>query len=329
MSRDQRSKPLDLRPLRFGPLEIDFPAVLAPLAGYTDFPTRAIARRLGAPYTVAEVALARFVLHVTKGRKFRRLLRPDDDRPCGAQLMGEGGADLAPAANVLAGLGFDAIDLNLACPVRKVLGKRRGGWLMAHPREAIEMVARLRDGLRADVPLTVKLRRGYDERPESRDRFFEILDGVYAAGAAAVTLHARTVLQRYEGASDWSFLAEVKRRVGSRTLLGSGDLWTAEDCLAMLRATGVDGVSIARGAIGNPWIFGQLRDLAAGRPPRLPELAEQVYGPRRACQVMRKIAIKYSRLHPRATEVRDAFAAAKRPEDWRRALEAWYPAGRE
>ena len=330
---------LELAQLRFGALEIGFPAVFAALAGYTDRPTRLIARRLGAPFTITEAMLARFVLDVTKGAKARRLLRVDDElHPCGAQLMGSTGEDLPAAACRLAELGYDAVDVNLACPVRKVVGKRRGGWLLGHPEEAIGIVARVRDALPPEVPLTVKMRRGFDDEPASGERFFAILDGVFAAGAEAVTVHGRTVRQKYAGVSGWGFLRDVKRRAGGRTVLGSGDLFTPGDCLDMLAATGVDAVWIARGAIGNPWIFGQLRDLAAGRPAATPtldeqrdviaehyRLAEETYGPRRACRTMRKFGIKYARLHPRADEVREALVAVRRPDDWRRVLAEWYP----
>jgi tRNA-dihydrouridine synthase len=189
------------------------------------------------------------------------------------------------------------------------------------------------------VPVSVKLRRGYDDTELSRERFWRILDGCHAAGADAVTLHPRTVLQRYAGPSDWEFLAEAKRHVGTRVLLGSGDLFTAADCLRMIRRTRVDGVTAARGAIGNPWLFAECRALAAGKPWTPPTLAEQravieehyrladeTYGPRRAGPIMRKFGIKYARLHPKARQVRDAFVAVRQPEDWRAVLERWYPA---
>jgi len=318
---------------------VDFPVVQAALAGYSDWPMRTLAVRLGAPLTWAEVVLERFVVEGTRRQRGRRILRPTDDAPSGAQLMGEDRAEIVDGARRLVELGFAAIDLNFACPVRKVLGKNRGGHLMTDPPTAIDIVRRVRDGLPPTVPLSVKLRRGYDDTEQNRDRFWEILDGCYAAGAEAVTLHPRTVRQRYEGPSDWRLLAEAKRRVGERTLLGSGDLFTAADCLRMMRETGVDGVTAARGAIGNPWIFQEARALAAGEPwspPSLAEqralieqhyqLAEQTYGPRRACQTMRKFGIKYARLHPDQQAVRDAFVAVERPADWRAVLDRWYGA---
>ena len=180
--------------------------------------------------------------------------------------MGADPDDFPPAALKLAEAGFDVIDLNFGCPVKKVLGRCRGGFLLSTPAAALEIVARVRDVLPPHIPLTVKMRRGMDDSQESRDNFFTIFDGAFRLGAAAITVHGRTVRQRYDGPSDWNFLREVKQRAGEKIVLGSGDLFTAEDCLRMLVETGVNGVTAARGAIGNPWIFRQAKDLAAGRP---------------------------------------------------------------
>jgi len=190
----------------------------------------------------------------------------------------------------------------------------------------------------AAIPVTVKMRRGIDDTIESRDRFFEIFDGAYELGVAAITVHGRTVRQRYDGPSRWEFLRELKRHAGSRVLLGSGDLFSPQACLDMIRYTGVDGVTVARGAIGNPWIFAQVRALAASRPlpepPTLHEqrdvitehyrLSEELYGPDRCLPDMRKSAIKYSQLHPRQEQVRADFCCVKRPGAWRDVLEKWY-----
>ncbi len=150
-------------------------------------------------------------------------------------------------------------------------------------------------------------------------------------------MHGRTVRQRYEGRSDWNFLSEVKRHAGTKTVLGSGDLFTAQDCLDMLARTGVDGASVARGAIGNPWIFQRARALAAGSdipPPSLRQqreviaehyrMAEQIYGPTRCGAIMRKFGIKYARLHPQSNLVRQAFIAVAKPGEWHPVLEKWY-----
>jgi tRNA-dihydrouridine synthase len=188
--------------------------------------------------------------------------------------------------------------------------------------------------------VTVKMRRGIDDSDESRDNFFRIFDGAFELGVAAITVHGRSVMQRYDGPSRWEFLRELKRHAGERVVLGSGDLFDAQACLDMIAYTGVDGVTVARGAIGNPWMFGQARALAAGRPlpdpPTLHEqrdviaehyrLAEEVYGGERCLPDMRKFAIKYSQLHPYYAEVRADFCKVKEAGTWRDVLDKWYAA---
>ena len=204
-------------PLQLGPLVIDFPVIQAALSGYSDWPMRVIARRLGAPFTICEVMLDKLILNVAKSKKARRFLCvTDEEHPCGAQLMGAAPEDFPPAAIKLVEAGFDAIDLNFACPVKKVLGRCRGGFLLSRPDIALEIVARVRNALPEQVPLTVKMRRRMDDSPQSRENFFTIFDGVYRLGAAAITVHGRTVRQRYEGRSSWEFLREVKRHASGK-----------------------------------------------------------------------------------------------------------------
>jgi nifR3 family TIM-barrel protein len=325
--------------VRIGPVPIEFPVALAALAGYSDWPARVIARRFGAGYALAEVLLDQFVVNVSRGRKARRYIRvSDEDHPVAAQLMGSAADAFAPAARTLVAAGFDVIDINFGCPVKKVLGRCRGGFLLSQPETALQIIDRVREAVPPEIPLTVKMRRGMDDSPESRDNFFRIFDGAFARGIVAATIHGRTVRQRYVGPSSWEFLREVKQHAGSRIVLGSGDLFTADDCLRMRAETGVDGVTVARGAIGNPWIFRDLRALAAGNaPPPSPDLAEQravleahyllaeeIYGPRRAAYNMSKVGIKYSRLHPEHEQVRMAFATAHAPGGWREVLKRWY-----
>jgi tRNA-dihydrouridine synthase B len=334
---------MNLPPLRIGPIELDFPVVQAALSGYSDWAMRVTARRLGAPYTICEVLLDRFVTEVSKGRRARRYMQvTDEEHPVGAQLMGANPVEFGPAAKRLVAAGFDVIDINFGCPVKKVLGRCRGGYLLSQVETALEIVSRVREAVPAEIPLTVKMRRGIDDTAASRDKFFQIFDGAYERGAAAITVHGRTVEQKYVGPSRWEFLREVKQHAGSRVVLGSGDLFTPQACIDMIRQTSVDGVTAARGAIGNPWIFSQARALAAGlplpEPPSLFEqkaviaehyrLAEELYGPLACGRQMRKFGIKYSQLHPQAQQVRDAFVAVTQPGQWKLVLDAWYATDR-
>jgi tRNA-dihydrouridine synthase B len=330
---------LTLAPLTIGPIPLDFPVVQAALSGYSDWAMRVIARRLGASYTLCEVLLDQFVIQVSRGKRADRYLRvTDEEHPVGAQLMGANPEEFAPAAVRLVAAGFDVIDINFGCPVKKVLGRCRGGYLLGQVDTALEIVARVREAVPTEIPVTVKMRRGLDDTSESRDNFYQIFDGAFELGVAAITVHGRTVQQRYVGPSRWEFLRELKQHAGNRTVLGSGDLFTPQACLDMITQTGVDGVTAARGAIGNPWIFSQARALAAGQPlpdpPRVLEqreviaehyrLAEELYGGEVCSRHMRKFGIKYSKLHPHGQEVRDAFVAVSHPGQWGDVLERWY-----
>ncbi|MAT71440.1 MAG: tRNA-dihydrouridine synthase [Planctomycetaceae bacterium] len=328
-----------LKPLRIGPIELDFPVVQAALSGYSDMPMRLIARRLGASYTLCEVMLDYFVMQVRERRKTSHLMVvADEEHPVAGQLMGAEPEQFGPAAQRLVEKGFDVIDINFGCPVKKVLGRCRGGFHLSQPDVALEIISRVRDAVPDEIPVTVKMRRGIDDTPESRENFFRIFDGAYERGAAATTVHGRTVMQRYDGPSRWEFLRELKQHAGDRVVLGSGDLFNASACLEMMHYTGVDGVTVARGAIGNPWVFAQARTLAAGlplpAPPSLFEqrhviaehyrLAEEIYGAEKCVPTMRKFGIKYSQLHPQHQEVRAAFVGVKRPGAWREVLAQWY-----
>jgi tRNA-dihydrouridine synthase B len=324
--------------LRIGHLELHFPVVQAALSGYSDAAMRLIARELGAPYALHQVVLDKSVVMSEKARQ--KLLSPlwPEDHPVGGQLMGAEPGQFAQAAGILAEHGYDVIDINFGCPVKKVLGRHRGGFLLSTPATAIEIVRAVREATPRNVPVTIKMRRGLDDSAESELAFFRILDAAFELGVAAVTVHPRTVRQRYCGKSDWDFLARVKQHAGEKTILGSGDVFTSHDIQRMLEQTGVDGVSVARGCIGNPWIFRNMRALLAGQPlPDPPTVAEQgqiirqhyelsvvFRGGRLAARIMRRFGIKYAELHPHAKQVRAAFIAAMSPEQWVAVLDTWY-----
>lgn len=327
------------RNLSLGRVPIGFPCVQAALSGYSDGPMRRIARRLGASYTLCEVMLDQFLVTLKDRKRNRHFLHiSDEEHPVGGQLMGAEPEQFAAGARRLVEAGFDVIDINFGCPVKKVLGRCRGGYHLSQPEVALEIVRRTRDVVPPEIPVTVKMRRGLDDSAESRDKFYTIFDGAFAAGVAAITVHGRTVQQRYIGPSRWEFLTEVKRHAGQRTVLGSGDLFTAQDCVDMLTQTGVDGVTIARGAIGNPWIFAQCRALLAGEPLPPPptifeqrdvirehfRLSEEMYGVERSCTQMRKFCIKYATLHPRHLEVREALVRIKTRAMWEEVLDRFY-----
>lgn len=331
---------LETEPLQIGNVFIGFPVVQAALSGYSDLPMRVIARQHGASYSVCEVMLDQFLLALSKREKTKHFLDiHPSEHPVGGQLMGAEPEQFSAGALKLVEAGFDIIDVNFGCPVKKVLGRCRGGFHLSQPEVAIEILRRTRDVVPDHIPVTVKMRRGIDDTTESRDKFFQILDGAIAAGLVAATVHGRTVQQRYIGPSRWEFLAEVKQHVGnSLKVLGSGDLFGADDCLQMISQTGIDGVTVARGAIGNPWIFEQARALAAGQPlpppPTLHQqaavmrqhfaLCEETYTPQRAPLLMRKFCIKYSQSHPNHPEVRAAITKIRTREDFESVVDLHY-----
>lgn len=327
-----------LKSLRIGPVGIDFPVVLAALAGYTDLPYRLVCRSCSAPYTATEAMLDKQVL--LEGKLRKRMVRLDpSDHPIAGQIMGNDPGTMAEAARALAGMGFDVVDLNFACPVRKVISRGRGGALMKDPERALDVV-RAVIGAVPGKPVTLKLRRAFYEADEGRDAFWAIARGGFDAGVAAVCVHGRSVEQKYRGRADWEFLAAVKREFPDRTVIGSGDVHAPADALRMTAETGVDGVAAARGAIGNPWFFEQARDLAAGRPARQPGLDEQralilrhyrlaceAYDARRGLRIIRHFSLQYARMHPRRTDLRNALVAVRTEDAWLAVLDSFYGVG--
>ncbi len=341
MSQSQQSNPSPLyRPLKIGAVDIGFPVVQAALSGYSDWPMRVIARRHGASYSLCEVMLDKFLVELKDRKRTQHFLHnTPEEQPVAGQLMGAEPEQFALGALKLVEAGFAVIDINFGCPVKKVLGRCRGGFHLSQPKVALEIVRQTRDIVPQHIPVTIKMRRGLDDTQESRDHFFQILDGAFAYGIDAITVHGRTVVQRYIGPSRWEFLREVKKHVGpNRIILGSGDLFTADDCLRMMQETGIDGVTVARGCIGNPWIFEQCQAIFHGQPLPPPptlfrqrevilehfQLAEELYGQDKAGVPMRKFGIKYSALHPQSLEVRESFARVKNLAEWSAALDRWY-----
>ncbi len=327
--------------LTIGPLKIHMPAIQAALSGFSDRPMRAVARRYGAEFAMAEVVLDELV--VLKGRLRARLFEiAEDDHPIGGQLIGSRPEQFSEAANDLVEAGYDSVDLNFGCPVKKVLGRCRGGFLLSEPENALAIVKAVIGSVNGRRPVTLKMRRGFDESAESERHFFSILDGAFELGASAVTVHARTVKQRYIGPSNWNFLTRVKRHAGSHTILGSGDLFTSADVRRMMNETGVDGVSVARGAIGNPFIFRECHALLKGYAISPPSVAEQrdaiefqltetlkLHDAEHAGRIFRKFGISYANLHPMRNEVRQAFIDARNIHAIHQILASWYDNQRE
>jgi len=240
--------------MKIGPIEFAQPFCQAGLAGYSDRAMRVVARRRGCGYAVTEALLDIIMLNGGEGLR-KSIDINDEDHPVAGQIIGSEPAQMAKAALILHNAGYDVIDLNFACPVKKIKNKARGGHMLFDVDRATGIIKAVRDALPPAATTTVSMRRGFDDLPESEDRFFKVLETVWDYGYAAARVHARTVEQKYQGSSHWPFLTKLKQTYPTRTILGSGDVFTAQDAVRMLRETGVDCVWIARGAIGNPWIF--------------------------------------------------------------------------
>jgi tRNA-dihydrouridine synthase B len=353
IAREHGERGVDPRIARLVP-GFDAPFFQAGLAGYSDGPMRLVARRHGCPFCVTEALLDRTLVNGGKGR---RKEDPDllacecgtgdleenraaglEDHPIAGQVMGTLPHEMAEGARILAAMGYEVVDVNMACPVKKIRKASRGGHFLTVPDEAIRVLRVVRDAVPESIPCTVKLRRSYDDTPEMARNFDRVIDAAFDLGYAWATVHGRTVVQRYLGPSRWEILAEIVRRRPDRLVFGSGDVWTAEDIFLMLEHTGVAAVSVARGCIGNPWIFRQARDLMAGLPPRRPELVEQrdallehfrlavvLHGERVASRLMRKFGIRFAAHHPDGDSVRKAFIACSSVEDWHAVLAGHYP----
>lgn len=323
---------------------MDAPFFQAGLAGYSDAAMRIIARRHGAPYCITEALLDRILLAGGKG-----LAKADldvladnvpgsaEDHPLAGQIIGTEPGEMAAAGALLAGMGYEVIDVNLACPVRKIARKCRGGHFLAHPEDAVDVLKAVRDAVPSHIPTTVKLRRGSDDSTEAAANFERIFNALYELGYSWATVHGRTVVQKYNGPSRWAFLRDLTARHPDKVIFGSGDIWTAADIFRMIEETGIKAVSVARGCIGNPWIFRQARQIMGGQEPTEPTLDEQrevllehfslsvaEHGEAMAGKLMRKFGIKFSDHHPQPEAVKNEFIRVHTIADWRAVLDRWY-----
>lgn len=224
--------------------------ILAPLAGVTDTTFRRLCRDNGADIVVTEMVSAKGLL-CDPVRSGRYLAYEEAERPVGAQLFGSDPGELAEAAAEVARRGFDFVDINMGCPVRKVTGGGSGAAILSNPRLAGEIA---RAAVRAaGIPVTAKIRSGFGTEKET---YLAVSEELFAAGVTAVTLHPRHRGQMFAGTADWTQIAALKRAFPGETIIGNGDVRAPGDAARMLAETGCDSVMIGRAAMGNPWIFG-------------------------------------------------------------------------
>jgi nifR3 family TIM-barrel protein len=311
--------------VRIGPIEVVPPVVLAPMAGVTNYPFRALCRRFGAGLYISEMITAR---PLVDGRE-KTLKLADfgpDESPRSLQLYGVNPYYVAEAVRRLVDEGrIDHLDLNFGCPVRKVTRKGGGAAVPAKPR-LLASIVHAAVGAAGRIPVTIKFRMGIDD---AHLNYLESGRIAQEEGCAGVTLHARTAAQLYDGHARWYAIGELKQAVSSIPVFGNGDIWVARDALRMVRETGCDGVAVGRGCLGRPWLFRDLADIFAGREPQAPPTFGEVsdlmveharmlvewFGERQAMLSFRKHSVWYTRGFRSSARLRNRLMRVKHLAD--------------
>jgi nifR3 family TIM-barrel protein len=325
--------PRPLPPMRLGPIVVDPPLFLAPMAGFTNLAFRRVVKRLGCGLTATEMVMAEGVVRGHERTLELARIAPDE-KPGVVQIAGSDPAVMGEAAARLVDLGADAIDVNMGCPVRKIVDRCAGSALLKEPAKAAAIVEGIRR--RVPVPVTVKIRAGWDDASQG----VEVARALAAAGAAAIAVHGRTREAQYSGRASRDAIRAVKEAVPV-PVIGNGDVASAKDVLDMVRDTGVDGVMIGRAALWDPWIFGTAaRALVEGTPPPPPTPAErrallwevftgtvEARGERQAVLQMRKFASLYLRGFPGARRLRESIQHLDGPDDVRAMVDGVFADG--
>jgi len=323
-----------IRPVTIGTLALKNNLVMAPMAGYTQRGLRMLARQYGAAMAMTEMISAYEILRPS--RKTRRMIRiVEEDHPLGVQVFGTDPSMMADAAARIEQMGcFDLIDVNMACPVRKMIAKGNGGAMLRTPDLGLEILSAMRRATR--LPLTVKVRRGYDASAAGCEQVERLLTGADELGVDAATIHGRTVDQLYHGQADWSFAVEMAGRL-RMPVFGSGDLLDASSILDRLRGGGIAGVAVARGAVGHPWIFREAIAMDAGLPIEPVSRTERVrcmwqhyemlrdeLGDYSAIRIMRRFGMFYSKGIARARESRMAMGKVASRDDLAEVIKEYF-----
>jgi nifR3 family TIM-barrel protein len=306
--------------LAIGPLRLDSPVVLAPMAGITNTAFRRLCREYGAGLYVSEMITSRALVERTP-ESMRLITHHESETTRSIQLYGVEPNTVAEAVTMLVAEDrADHIDLNFGCPVPKVTRKGGGAalpWKLGLFREIVERAVRAA----GDIPLTVKMRKGIDS---DHLTYLEAGRAAEGAGVASIALHARTASEFYSGHADWSAIATLKETITSVPVLGNGDIWSAADALRMVDETGCDGVVVGRGCLGRPWLFGDLAAAFRGEEhhaqPGLGEVARafrrhaellvEFFGDEdRGCRDIRKHVAWYFKGYPVGGDLRAALAA--------------------
>jgi len=316
--------------LQIGSVKLKNWLVMAPMAGITNLPFRIMAKRLGAGLVTTEMISA-VGLSIGQERTLGYLTTHPSERPLAVQIFGSTPEVMARAAGTVVDAGADLVDINMGCPVRKVIKTGAGGALLRSPRKVEEIVSAVRRN--CNVPLTVKIRAGWAVDQPSASIIAKIVEN---CGADAITVHPRFVVQGFSGTSDWTIIARVKDQI-KIPVIGNGDIFSPSLAFEMKRETGCDGVMIGRGAVGNPWIFRQVLDLERGLPAHMPGLDERrsiimehfrllsiSVGETRAAKNMRGLALWYTKGLPYSNRFRGSITGIKDSDTLMSALDRYF-----
>ncbi|MBA4394610.1 MAG: tRNA dihydrouridine synthase DusB [Desulfobacca sp.] len=254
--------------MNIGSQSLSFPYIMAPMAGYTDLPFRLLVRRLGCELTCTEMVSAEGLVRQAS-QTWTILKTVAEDHPLSVQLFGSKPEVMAQAAGLVGEAGADIIDINMGCSVKKVAKSGSGAALLKDLKRAEGVIKAVRKATL--LPLTIKIRSGWKEGERTYRTLAEIAQD---SGVDALVIHPRYAVQGFSGQADWSVVTELKERV-KIPVIGSGDIQTPEQALALKRQTGCDGIMIGRQALRTPWIFKQIRAMEAGEFPAQPDIQER------------------------------------------------------
>jgi tRNA-dihydrouridine synthase B len=317
--------------MKLGALHMVHPIALAPMEEHTNYPFRLLMKQYGASFVCTERIDAIAVAKRDR-RALRLLTTTAAEKPRAGQISGSEPATMAEAARVVEEQGFDVVDLNFECPIRRLMNRGEGGALLADP----DAIARITAAVVrvVSVPVTLKIRSGPDAERETAG---EVARRAEAAGAAAVDVHARSVAQAYVGGPDWTVVQRVKQAVRI-PVLGSGGIRQPGDAIRFLKETGADAVAIGRGCLGNPWIFQQARALWLGLPGVKPpsrsergrallQLVEgefQLYGAQVALRRLARTSCYFAKFLPEFGAFREAIHQVRDLHGFRRLVKEYY-----